>query len=366
MKPIIDGIVGARPNMMKMAPLARAVNSDAHFELRIVHTGQHYDYNMSRVFFDELGLPEPCVNLEAGIETNDQEEQTAGIILRYAKFLKENERPCGVVVVGDVNSTLACSIVAAKRLIPVAHVEAGLRSFDRSMPEEINRIVCDTLSDIHFVTETSGLINLSREGKNPDHIYFVGNIMIDNLFATLPRIKQSDVLDRFQLKQGNYVLVTMHRPSNVDNAAVLKDLMKTFDELSQEKTIILAAHPRTFERINEFGCKFNSPNVILTEPLSYVDNLRLMRDAWCVLTDSGGMQEECSVLNVPCLTLRDNTERPVTVELGSSELVGNKPDKIKAAWKKLAKGNWHLAKEIPLWDGRTAQRIVEILRRVWS
>lgn len=366
LRPIIDGIVGARPNMMKMAPLARAIADANCFQLRIIHTGQHYDVIMSRIFFDELGLPAPYVNLEAGFGLSDQEAQTANIIARYARFLEETDKPRGIIVVGDVNSTLACSIVAAKQLIPIAHVEAGLRSFDRTMPEEVNRIVCDALSEILFVSEPSGLVNLTKEGHSSDQIHFVGNIMIDNLKAALPEAESSNVLDRFKLQCGEYTFLTLHRPSNVDDPAILTNLLNMFDELSRESTIVFAAHPRTRERMKGLKLALSSPNLIVTEPFGYVDTLRLMRDARAVLTDSGGMQEECSVLNVPCLTLRNNTERPITTVLGSCELVGHDPKTIRTAWRKVAAGKWRQATEIPLWDGRTAQRIVEVLRNLWS
>ena len=364
--PIIDGIVGARPNLMKMAPLSKAIFEDHSFQLRIVHTGQHYDYQMSKVFFDELGLPEPYINLEVGHDSSHQHEQTAEIIKRYSKFLDAQGKPRGVVVVGDVNSTLACSLVAAKELIPIAHVEAGLRSFDKTMPEEINRKICDTLSDILFVSDPSGLVNLAHEGHPGENIFYVGNIMIDTLMAKLPKAKESDVLQQFKLKGGEYAFVTMHRPSNVDFAEILASLLNTLNELSRDMPVVFAVHPRTRNRMEMLNMEFNTEAFILTEPLSYVDNLRMMLDAWAVLTDSGGMQEECSVLKVPCLTLRFNTERPITTTLGSSELVGNDVARIKAAWKRLMEGQWRTATDIPLWDGHTARRIVQVLRWKWA
>ncbi len=351
--------------MMKMAPLARAIAEDNSFDLRIIHTGQHYDYEMSGVFLQQLGLPEPFVNLETGAESNSQDEQTAAIIERYGKFLDKKGSPRGVIVVGDVNSTLACSIVAAKRQIPIAHVEAGLRSFDRTMPEEINRIVCDSLSSILLVSEQSGMVNLEREGHNRDSMHLVGNIMIDSLMRALGQADKSDIQDRFGVKPGQYVYMTLHRPSNVDDPEILKSLLQTFDELSNEKPIVFAVHPRTRKQMGKLGYSFKSKNMITSDPLSYTDSLKLMRDAWAIMTDSGGMQEESSVLEIPCLTLRFNTERPITTTLGTSELVGNDPVLIKDAWRKIAEGGWRNANPIPLWDGRTAGRIVEVLKREW-
>jgi len=365
LKPLLDGIVGARPNMMKMAPLAKALADDGGFDLRIVHTGQHYDFQMSGVFLRELGLPEPFVNLDAGAESSGQDDQTAAIIERYGRFLDENGSPGGVIVVGDVNSTLACSIVAAKRRIPIAHVEAGLRSFDRTMPEEINRIVCDSLSSVLLVSEESGMKNLEREGHAPDMIHYVGNIMIDSLKDALKRAGGSGIHARCGVKPGRYAYLTLHRPSNVDDPEILRSLLQTFNELSRDRPIVFAVHPRTRKQIDRLRISLQSANVITCEPLGYMDSLALMRDAWAVMTDSGGMQEECSVLEVPCLTLRFNTERPVTTTLGTSELVGNDPHLIRDAWERLSRGEWRKAAPIPLWDGRTAGRIVDVLKREW-
>lgn len=365
MKPTIDGIVGARPNMMKMAPLARAIAKDNSFNLRIINTGQHFDFNMSEVFLTELGLPRPFVNLGTGATDRSQDTQTAAIIERYGGFLNSNPRPCGIVVVGDVNSTMACSIVAAKREIPIAHVEAGLRSFDRSMSEEINRIVCDSLSDILLVSDPSGLVNLEHEGHDGKSVHFVGNIMIDNMMESLEKADQSDILDRLHINDS-YVFLTMHRPSNVDDPSMLKRLLNTFNELAEKRTIVFAIHPRTKERMERIGYRFSAEKMITCDPLRYVDTLRLMRDAWLVMTDSGGMQEECSVLKVPCITMRFNTERPITTTVGTSVLVGNDPDAILRAWMDMEAGKWREAGEIPLWDGKTAGRIVEVLGKEWS
>ncbi|MCF7810496.1 UDP-N-acetylglucosamine 2-epimerase (non-hydrolyzing) [bacterium] len=364
MKPIIDGIVGARPNMMKMAPLARSIIEGNRFDLRIIHTGQHFDFNMSGVFLAELGLPKPFIDLGAGAADKNQDEQTAAIIERYGKFLDDNPKPRGIVVVGDVNSTMACSIVAAKREIPIAHVEAGLRSFDRSMPEEINRIICDSLCDILLVSDPAALDNLAHEGHTKEQVHFVGNIMIDNMMQSAEKASSSDIIRRLGIDEP-YAFLTLHRPSNVDNPEVLKRLIDLFDELSQERQIVFAVHPRTRHMMDRMGYRPASSRVIICDPLRYIDTLKLMSDAWAVLTDSGGMQEECSVLKVPCITLRSNTERPVTISIGSSVLVGNDPDTIRSAWSSLLEGKWKEAGEIPLWDGKTAGRIVEILTKKW-
>ncbi|NQU06506.1 MAG: UDP-N-acetylglucosamine 2-epimerase, partial [Calditrichaeota bacterium] len=281
MKPIIDGIVGARPNMMKMAPLARAITEDNRFDLRIIHTGQHFDFNMSGVFLAELGLPKPFIDLGAGATDRNQDQQTAAIIEGYGRFLDNNTLPRGIIVVGDVNSTMACSIVAAKREISIAHVEAGLRSFDRNMPEEINRIICDSLSDILLVSDPAGLDNLAHEGHAKDQVHFVGNIMIDNMMYSYEKAAASDIIERLGVKCP-YVFLTMHRPSNVDNPDTLKRLIRLFDELSQERPIVFAVHPRTKHVMDRIGYRPDSSGVIMCDPLRYIDTLKLMSDAWLV------------------------------------------------------------------------------------
>jgi UDP-N-acetylglucosamine 2-epimerase (non-hydrolysing) len=362
---LVDGIVGARPNMMKMAALARALSADGTFDLRLIHTGQHYDARMSDVFFRELGLPEPAINLHVG--SGSQGAQTARVLTEYEKVLLEGPRPRGVLVVGDVTSTMACTLAAAKLQIPVAHVEAGLRSGDRTMPEEINRIVTDALAEVLLVSDPDGIAHLAREGHAPDRIHFVGNVMIDTLYRELPHAERSDVLDRLGVTPGSFVYLTLHRPSNVDDPAVLGRLLATLGELSREVPFVFAAHPRTLARIREFGLPLpEAPGFRVAEPLGYRDNLRAMQSAFAVLTDSGGIQEETSVLKVPCLTLRDTTERPVTVSLGSSELVGNDPERIKAAWQCLREGKWKRAAAIPLWDGHAAERCATQLVRSWG
>jgi len=364
-KPLLDGIVGARPNMMKMAALARAVEKDGTFHLRLIHTGQHYDECMSGVFFDELELPEPSFNLEVGPGSHGV--QTARILEGYENILLTEERPRGVVVVGDVNSTVACTLAAVKLGVPVAHVEAGLRSGDRTMPEEINRIVTDALSDLLFVSEPAGLVHLAKEGRPREIIHFVGNIMMDTLFHTLPYAEGSDLLDKLDLRPGSYVYLTLHRPSNVDNPAVLRRLMNLFAEISEEMPILFAVHPRTRVRLEQAALPLTfSERLRMIEPLGYRDNLQAIRHARAVFTDSGGIQEEASVLGVPCLTLRHHTERPITVERGSSELVGDDPARILEAWGRVKEGCWKQAAPIPLWDGHTGERIVEHLRRAWA
>jgi len=361
----IDGIVGARPNLMKMAPLARALAADGVFQLRLIHTGQHYDRAMSEVFFEELGLSQPAFNLEVGGGTAG--EQTARILERYEGILLDGPRPRGVVVVGDVTSTMACTLAAVKLGVSVAHVEAGLRSGDRSMPEEINRIVTDSVADLLLVSDASGLSNLAREGHPNSKVSFVGNLMIDTLFRELPRAEQSPVLKELGLEGLPYAYLTLHRPANVDDPTVLQSLMDTVTSLSEDLPIVFAVHPRTRARLANLKPPFTpSERLRIIEPLGYRDNLQMIRSAAVVLTDSGGIQEESSVLNVPCLTLRDSTERPVTVELGSSELVGANSERIREAWSRVRSGRWKKCAGIPLWDGQTAGRIVAVLRKAWG
>jgi UDP-N-acetylglucosamine 2-epimerase (non-hydrolysing) len=360
----IDGIIGARPNMMKMAPLARALTADGTFKLRLIHTGQHYDAQMSGVFLKDLGLPEPDHNLGVGSDT--QGAQTARILEAYEALLLQTAAPRGVIVVGDVNSTLACALAAAKLGIPIAHVEAGLRSGDRTMPEEINRIVTDTLSDLLFVSEPSGLINLAHEGHDRRNIHYVGNIMIDSLCAEMPKAEQSAILDELGLNGSPYAYLTLHRPSNVDAPEILRRLMAIVDELSQEMPFVFSVHSRTQTRLKEAGIQpFPPQRVHVVGPLSYHASLKLIRHARVVLTDSGGIQEETTFLKTPCLTLRENTERPVTVELGTSQLVGNEPDAIRKGWQRALNGPGKADDRIPLWDGHTAQRICDRIRAVW-
>ncbi|MHB0999822.1 MAG: non-hydrolyzing UDP-N-acetylglucosamine 2-epimerase [Armatimonadota bacterium] len=362
---LVDGIVGTRPNMMKMAALARAINEDGTFRLRLIHTGQHYDSLMSDVFFQQLGLPIPDFNL--GVGSGSQGSQTAHIIEEYEKLLLKEGFPKGVVVVGDVTSTIACALTAVKLGIPVAHVEAGLRSNDRTMPEEINRIVTDSISDLLLVSDPDGLINLGREGHSSDKVKFVGNVMIDTLFSQIDKVNQSNIYDQLGIISGQYAYLTLHRPSNVDDPVILRRIISVIADLSNDLPFIFAIHPRTKARIDEFGISFPiSNNFRVTGPLSYFDNMKMIKDAKVVLSDSGGIQEEASALNVPCMTLRYNTERPSTVDLGSSELVGNDPTLIRNAWLRLMSGNWKQACKLPLWDGLASRRIIEVLKNQWS
>jgi UDP-N-acetylglucosamine 2-epimerase (non-hydrolysing) len=361
----LDGIVGTRPNMMKMAPLARALAEDGTFALRLVHTGQHYDEQMSDVFFNELGMPVPAANFRVG--PGNPGAQTARILERYEELLLAGEKPRGVIVVGDVTSTMACALAAVKQGVPIAHVEAGLRSGDRQMPEEINRIVTDAVADLLFVSDPEGLIHLAREGQPREKIRLVGNIMMDSLFRELPQAAASAILQDLGLREKEYAYVTLHRPANVDDPAVLRRLMGVLGELCHDVPLVFAAHPRTRARLEQAGISVPAGERFqVVAPLGYRDNLRLIRDARGVLSDSGGIQEETSVLGVPCLTLRDNTERPITVELGSSELVGSDPVRIREAWGRLMAGNWKRASPIPLWDGHTAERTVRHLRDAWG
>jgi UDP-N-acetylglucosamine 2-epimerase (non-hydrolysing) len=328
-------IAGARPNFMKIAPTARAFDKHSQINYKIVHTGQHYDKNMSDIFFEELGIRQPDYHLGAGGGTHAQ--QTAKIMIGFEEIC-ENDRPDLVIVVGDVNSTLACSIVAKKMQIKVAHVEAGLRSFDLSMPEEINRMVTDSISDMFFVTEEQGMENLLKEGKSKESLHFVGHVMIDNLFYQLKKLKLMDTtgFPTIQFKQAHkqYGVVTLHRPSNVYDKARLETIFETLTTISETLPLIFPIHPRTRKNMEAFGIKPGA-NIKLTEPLSYMEFLNLWKDAKVTLTDSGGLQEETTALSIPCLTIRNNTERPITVTQGTNELMGTSKEKILESFKKI-------------------------------
>jgi UDP-N-acetylglucosamine 2-epimerase (non-hydrolysing) len=346
-------VVGARPNFMKAAPVVFALAGRPGVEQRIVHTGQHYDANMSEVFFRQLGLPEPDVNLEVGSGTHA--EQTAQIMLRFEKVVA-GERPDWVVVYGDVNSTVAASLVAAKLGIRVAHVEAGLRSFDWTMPEEINRVVTDRLADLLLTPSRDADENLAREGVPADRIVLVGNCMIDTLKRLLPRASRPSldgVPDR-------YALVTLHRPSNVDDADRLRDVMGALDRISERIPVVFPVHPRTRTRMAQAGVR-SGPRVVLTEPVGYLEFLGLQKDAAAVITDSGGIQEETTFLGVPCLTIRENTERPVTVGMGTNRVIGGDPRQILPAFDDVLGGRWPRGQPIPLWDGDAGSRVAEAL-----
>jgi UDP-N-acetylglucosamine 2-epimerase (non-hydrolysing) len=355
-------VAGARPNFMKLAPMVRALalRSDA-LAFRIVHTGQHYDREMSDVFFEELGIPKPDHHLGAGGGSHAQ--QTTKVMLAFEE-LCQSARPDAVVVVGDVNSTLACSIVAKKMGIPVAHIEAGLRSGDMAMPEEINRLVTDAISDWFFVTEPSGETNLLREGKARAAVHYVGHVMVDNVLF------QRDLLERAPLQQGaslafkaahaRYGAVTLHRPSNVDDPVVLARIAQALRNVSQVLPLAFPVHPRTRANAQKFGIDFG-PNVTLLPPLAYMEFLNLWKDAAVVLTDSGGLQEETTALGVPCVTLRENTERPVTLSDGTNVLVGSDARLIQDAVDKVLRGDAKQGRRPHLWDGKAAERTVEIL-----
>lgn len=352
-------MVGARPNFMKIAPLLRAFRKRPSLASWLIHTGQHFSPEMSDVFFDELGIGAPDVNLEIG--AGSPVWQTAEIMKRLDELFAA-ERPALVLVVGDVNSTLAAALVASKHEIPLAHVEAGLRSFDRGMPEEINRIVTDSLSDYLFVTEPSGVENLKREGVAEEKIFLAGNVMIDTLFASLERARRSDVLERLGLEPQGYALATLHRPSNVDDTGRLRGLVSVLSEVGRQLPLVFSVHPRTKQRMQ--AAAIPCDGLKLTPPLGYVDFLRLTSEARLVLTDSGGIQEETSALRVPCLTLRENTERPVTTTQGSNRLIGTDPDAILAAAAQALSEPARTGRTPDLWDGQAAERIAVILERL--
>jgi UDP-N-acetylglucosamine 2-epimerase (non-hydrolysing) len=360
-------VVGARPNFMKMAPLMAAFRGGADpFDTTLVHTGQHYDAGMSDIFFRQLGMPAPDVQL--GIGPGTQGAQTGRMMAALETVVNER-RPELVVVVGDVNSTLAAALVAAKAGVPVAHVEAGLRSFDRRMPEEINRIVTDALATYLFATEEDGVANLRREGIEDDRIFLVGNVMIDTLMALLPQIRERRMAAEMGLAPGGYGVVTLHRPSNVDDEGMLERWVSVLERIGSDLPLVFPAHPRTAARLASAGLdrRLAGSGVKVVEPLPYVEFISLVADSRLVLTDSGGIQEETTVLGVPCLTLRDSTERPVTVRLGTNQLVGVEPEAAIAAAEGVLSGPPASHSVPPLWDGRAAERIAQILRRTqWT
>jgi len=353
----VCNVVGARPNFMKIAPVVLEMSRRGLDQL-LVHTGQHYDAEMSAVFFDDLALPRPDVYL--GVGSGSHADQTARIMVAFEAVCLKHE-PSLVVVGGDVNSTLACALVAAKLHIPVAHVEAGLRSFDRSMPEEVNRVLTDHVASLHFTTEPSGTKNLQREGIEGDQVHFVGNSMIDSLKLHQSKALAQSPWERFGFQPGNYGLVTLHRPSNVDAPAALTEIMQALQEIASDLPLLFPAHPRTQQRIREFRLDW-SP-VELIEPLGYLDFLGLMAKARVVITDSGGIQEETTILGVPCVTIRPNTERPITIESGTNRLAGHKKQDIVSAVQDAISDSRSHADSLPLWDGRAASRIVDVLER---
>jgi len=361
----ILNIVGARPNFMKMAPIIEALDKyPDKFKHLLIHTGQHYDWKMSKAFFDDLGMPKPDLDLEVG--SGSHAEQTASIMVKFEKVCLQ-EKPDLVIVVGDVNSTLACTITAKKMGIKVAHVEAGLRSRDMDMPEEINRLCTDVLCDYLFTTDHFANENLIEEGVDKNKIIFVGNVMIDTLQKHKKIAGQLDLSKRLGLEPGKYATLTMHRPSNVDDKTTLEGILGALSEISKDLPIVFPIHPRTRKMADlfELGHYFNSGEKVqglwLTEPLRYIELLHLNMNARMVLTDSGGIQEETTVLGIPCITMRNNTERPITCEVGTNVVVGNSPDKILAAVKAVLHGK-AISRKVPeKWDGVAAKRIVKYL-----
>lgn len=353
-------IVGARPNFIKIAPIIHAIHKAQHngkdIEYRLVHTGQHYDQKMSGDFFDQLGIPQPNTNLDSGGGT--QAEQTASIMVKFEKELLEY--PCDVVlVVGDVTSTMACAIVAQKLQIKVAHVEGGIRSNDWSMPEEINRLVTDAITNYFFTTSEVANENLLKSGVSNDKIYFVGNTMIDTLLTQQPNFKQPQIWDDLKLSNGRYLVMTLHRPANVDQEQVLGSILNEIIKNTEDLPLIFPVHPRTAKILENLGVSHERLHLI--EPQGYLEFNYLVANSKAVITDSGGITEETTVLGIPCITLRDNTERPETITMGTNELIGTNPNNIAPALIKLFTGNWKKGEIPPLWDGKTSERIVDVL-----
>lgn len=362
-------VAGARPNFMKVAPVLRALRRrEGAPRAALIHTGQHYDSGLSEIFFEELGIPAPDVHLNVGSGTHGA--QTARVLSAFEEYLLAvTPRPCGVVVVGDVNSTMAATLGAVKLGIPVAHVEAGLRSRDRTMPEEINRVVTDAIADLLLVSEPSGEENLRHEGVPPERIRLVGNVMIDTLAHELPAARALDMPARFGLAAAGFALVTLHRPSNVDGRERLEALVHFLDRFAARLPVVFPAHPRTRARLQSFGLLERASAIHglqLREPLGYRENLSLMSQTRLVITDSGGIQEETSFLGIPCLTLRPNTERPITVTLGTNTVVGEDLGRAEALVEVILSGRYKGGHPIPLWDGHAAERVVDALLSTWA
>jgi UDP-N-acetylglucosamine 2-epimerase (non-hydrolysing) len=363
----VDLIAGARPNFMKVAPILRAMEATGYrLRPRLVHTGQHYDPEMSDVFFEQLAIRKPDLHL--GVGSGSHGAQTAKILAAYEEVLLK-ERPAALIVVGDVNSTMACTVAAVKLGVQVAHVEAGLRSMDRTMPEEINRVVTDCLADVLLVSDPSGEVHLKREGIDPGRIEFVGNVMIDTLVQQLPKARSLDVPRRTGVTAGGYIYVTLHRPSNVDEPERLKILLQSLSAIGQRLPLVFPIHPRTRGRLDHFGqlkaLEANSAYTLLP-PQGYLESLALMDSARLVITDSGGIQEESSFLGIPCLTVRPNTERPVTVDLGTSTIVGDRLAELPALVDEILAGRYKKGQAIPGWDGHAAERVVDVLTKRWA
>ena len=360
---LITIVAGARPNFMKIAPIIHAIDESNQKEkiiiYRLVHTGQHFDEKMSKAFFRDLNIPDPDINLECG--GGSQAEQTACIMVAFENELMINPADI-VLVVGDVTSTLACSIVAKKLKTKVAHVEAGIRSFDLTMPEEINRMVTDSISDYFFTTSESANINLTNSGISEDRIFFVGNVMIDALYANINRIIKPLIFVQKNLDKKKYIVATLHRPDNVDDPNKLKQYITAITESVNNIPVIFPVHPRTAKILSNLN--IIAKNLYLIEPLGYLEFIYLVKNALAVVTDSGGITEETTVMGIPCLTLRDNTERPETVTIGTNELIGTNPQKIQPYFDKLFKGLWKTGDIPEMWDGKAAQRIVNILTQL--
>lgn len=355
---LIVHVVGARPNFMKVAPVFQALAHYPAGQQQIVHTGQHYDANMSDIFFQQLGLPRPDINL--GIGSGSHAVQTAQVMIKFEEVVMAY-RPDMVLVYGDVNSTVAAALVCAKLDIPVGHVEAGLRSFDRTMPEEINRLLTDQIADLLFTPSTDGDENLKREGIDPAKIHFVGNVMIDTLIRLLPQAQTLWPALQQRWSLGKFGLVTLHRPSNVDAPAMLAKILAALNELGQQLPLLFPIHPRTRQRIVAHQLQALTEHLLLTEPIGYLEFLALQSQAALVITDSGGIQEETTFLGVPCLTVRENTERPVTINLGTNKLVGQDMGRLLAEANQLVSGQIKISSPPPLWDGKAGERIAKIV-----
>lgn len=358
MKKIIS-VVGARPNFIKIAPIHKAFQRYPSIKHLICHTGQHFDEKMSKVFFDELEMPKPDFYL--GISGGSHAVQVAQIMMEFEKIVLQ-EKPDLVIVPGDVNSTMACALVTSKLGIKIAHVESGLRSFDREMPEEINRIVTDVLADYLFVNEQSGLDHLKHEGIAKEKVFFTGNVMIDSLVHYLPKIDASSILNELGIEKQKFVLMTFHRPSNVDNEEKLKEIISFISKIAKERKVVFPVHPRTKNNIAKFNLSvLSDKNIILTEPIGYIDFLCLTKNAELIITDSGGIQEESTFLGVQCITVRDNTERPVTVTVGTNQLIGTDLQKVSCAALEVLSGKKKNGSIPELWDGHAAERITDII-----
>lgn len=357
--PLIDVIVGARPNFVKVALLLQQLKTHKYISYRLIHTGQHFDKNMSDSFFKQLNIPDPDINFN--VKPGSQAQQTGDIMVAYEKTLS-HKKPDLCLVVGDVNSTMACAITAQKCLVPVAHIEAGIRSKDWRMPEEINRLLTDAISDWYFTTSIHATKNLITEGVKQEKIFFVGNTMIDTLFANITRLKKPAIFQDLNLKSSNFIVLTIHRPSNVDNMEIFLKCLKTIHESANNIPIIYPVHPRTTDMLK--GLNFHPKNFYFIDPMPYLEFNYLIKHAKVVITDSGGISEETSALNVPCITLRENTERPETVEVGTNELAGESTEKLRSLLKLVFQNKWKTGSLPERWDGKTSQRIIDQLEKI--